>query len=152
MSVPKFNDVIVSITNGVGTIKLNRPKALNSFGGTLMLDIVGGLRYLNNHPDTYFTVITGEGRFFSSGADVKATGGRPSNPNMADHEKKVAFTSQYSLAVELLRSLIDHKKVLVLALNGPGVGGGAAWFTGVCEYLLSKCPGLKMSVLTCIGS
>lgn len=23
--------------------------------------------------------------------------------------------------------MIDHKKVLVLALNGPGVGGGAAW-------------------------
>lgn len=31
----------------------------------------------------------------------------------------------------MLRSMIDHKKVLVLALNGPGVGGGAAWFPGV---------------------
>jgi hypothetical protein len=29
--------------------------------------------------------------------------------------------------IELLRSMIDHKKVLVLAMNGPGVGGGAAW-------------------------
>ena len=30
------------------------------------------------------------------------------------------------LDIELLRSIIDHKKVFVLALNGPGVGGGAA--------------------------
>ena len=35
--------------------------------------------------------------------------------------------------VELVRSLIDHKKVLVLALNGPGVGAGASWFQGVSD-------------------
>lgn len=30
---------------------------------------------LNEHPDTIFTVLTGEGRFFSAGADVKAVAG-----------------------------------------------------------------------------
>ena len=35
--------------------------------------------------------------------------------------------------MELMRSMIDHKKVLVLAMNGPGVGAGAAWFQGVCD-------------------
>ena len=99
-----------------------------------MIDIVAALRDLNNHPDTIFTVITGEGRFFSAGADVKATGGaEPETAN--DAEKKVAFMSRYSLAVEMLRSMIDHKKVLVLGLNGPGVGGGAAWFPGVGKLL-----------------
>jgi peroxisomal 3,2-trans-enoyl-CoA isomerase len=29
--------------------------------------------------------------------------------------------------------MIDHKKVLVLALNGPGVGAGASWFQGVSD-------------------
>jgi Delta3-Delta2-enoyl-CoA isomerase len=29
------------------------------------------LRELNEHPDTIFTVLTGVGRFFSSGADVR---------------------------------------------------------------------------------
>ena len=51
--------------------QLNRPKALNSFGGTLMIDLIGALRELDEHPTTVFTVLTGEGRFFSSGADVK---------------------------------------------------------------------------------
>lgn len=32
--------------------------------------------------------------------------------------------------MELVKSIIDHKKVVVLALNGPGVGAGAAWFQG----------------------
>ena len=36
-----------------------------------MIEVVAAVRELNNHPDTVFTVLTGEGRFFSSGADVK---------------------------------------------------------------------------------
>jgi len=38
----------------------------------------------------------------------------------------------------MLRSIIDHTKVFVLALNGPGVGGGAAWFTGVSDIVLAS--------------
>jgi peroxisomal 3,2-trans-enoyl-CoA isomerase len=36
-----------------------------------MNDTIAALRELNEHPQTVFTVITGEGRFFSAGADVK---------------------------------------------------------------------------------
>lgn len=53
------------------TRQFNRPKALNSFGGTLVVDTIAAIRELNEHPDTVFTVLTGEGRFFSSGADVR---------------------------------------------------------------------------------
>ena len=35
------------------------------------MDIIAAIRELNEHPDTVFTVLTGEGRFFSSGADVR---------------------------------------------------------------------------------
>ena len=41
-------------------------------------------------------------------------------------------------AQELLRSMIDHRKVLILALNGPAVGGGAAWFPGVADIVLAS--------------
>jgi peroxisomal 3,2-trans-enoyl-CoA isomerase len=34
--------------------------------------------------------------------------------------------------------MIDHRKVLVLALNGPAVGGGAAWFPGVADIVLAS--------------
>lgn len=36
-----------------------------------------------------------------------------------------------------MRSVIDHKKVFILALNGPGVGGGAAWFQGLADIVLA---------------
>jgi peroxisomal 3,2-trans-enoyl-CoA isomerase len=41
-------------------------------------------------------------------------------------------------ALELLRSMIDHQKVLILALNGPAVGAGAAWFPGIADIVLAS--------------
>jgi len=133
----KYEDVVVTVSDRIGTIKLNRPKSLNAFGGNLMLDCVAGLRELNDHPDTVITVITGEGRFFSAGADVREQRA-PEDPSSSPVSRKIAFMSRYTLAVEMLRSMIDHKKVLVVALNGPAVGGGAAWFPGVADILLAS--------------
>jgi len=36
-----------------------------------MAETIDAVRVLNEHPDTVFTVLTGAGRFFSSGADVR---------------------------------------------------------------------------------
>lgn len=47
-----------------------------------------------------------------------------------DGEKKVYWQQHIAIGTELVRSLIEHKKVLVLAMNGPGVGAGASWFQG----------------------
>ncbi|KAK6365662.1 putative secondary metabolism biosynthetic enzyme [Exophiala oligosperma] len=138
----KYTDIVFEIRGQIGMIKFNRPKSLNSLGGNLRMDILTALRELNEHPDTVFTVITGEGRFFCSGADVLAA-------------KKVAYMARFSegimfeyaflpasrshhTAVELMRSMINHKKVLVVALNGPAVGAGAAWFPPVADILLAS--------------
>lgn len=40
--------------------------------------------------------------------------------------------------MEMLRSLITHRKVLVIALNGPAVGGGAAWFPAVADIVFAS--------------
>lgn len=59
------------VSNIPNIAQFNRPKSLNSFGGDLIQNTISALRLLNEHPETIFTVITGEGRFFSAGADVK---------------------------------------------------------------------------------
>jgi peroxisomal 3,2-trans-enoyl-CoA isomerase len=40
--------------------------------------------------------------------------------------------------MEMLRMLISHRKVVVVALNGPAVGGGAAWFPAVADIVLAS--------------
>lgn len=37
-----------------------------------------------------------------------------------------------------MRSIIDHTKVFILALNGPAVGAGAAWFPGVADIVFAS--------------
>jgi peroxisomal 3,2-trans-enoyl-CoA isomerase len=70
-----------------------------------MLDTIAAFRELDNHPDTIFTVLTGEGRFFSAGADVKAVSSQET-PTFANHaEKKVHFLSRFA-AGKLLTSSI----------------------------------------------
>lgn len=36
-----------------------------------------------------------------------------------------------------MRSMIDHKKIFVLALNGPAVGAGATWFQGLADIFIA---------------
>ncbi|KAL1612737.1 hypothetical protein SLS60_000966 [Paraconiothyrium brasiliense] len=135
----QYNDIKFEIKGKIGVIKFNRPKALNSFGGTLITDVIAALRELNEHPDTVFTVLTGEGRFFSAGADVRGAGALSQTKEYKNAgEKKLAFLHNFTYAHELLRSMIDHRKVLILALNGPGVGGGAAWFPGIADIVLAS--------------
>lgn len=52
-------------------------------------------------------------------------------------EKKLAFLAHLAFPLEIMRSVIDHPKVFVLALNGPGVGGGASWFQGLADIVLA---------------
>lgn len=52
---------------------------------------------------------------------------------------------------ELFRLLIDHRKVFVLAFNGPGVGGGAAWFTGLADIVLAASGGYLQVPFNSLG-
>ena len=51
--------------------QFNRPKSLNAFGGNMVPETINAIRELNENPNTVFTVLTGEGRFFCAGADVR---------------------------------------------------------------------------------
>jgi len=133
----KYEDVIVEKKGQIGIIKLNRPKSLNSFGGKLMAEMIHAIKSFDSDPETVFTVLTGEGRFFSAGADVRGSGLDAETTYANETEKKLAYMLKFSPALEMLRSIIDHKKVFVLALNGPGVGGGGAWFQGIADIVLA---------------
>ncbi|KAK6366851.1 hypothetical protein LTS17_010402 [Exophiala oligosperma] len=158
--MPQYNysDIKFQIKGKIGIIQFNRPKSLNSFGGRLIIDTIHALRVLDNHPDTVFTVVTAAGRFFSSGADVKAESERGGQFYHSDAEKKLAIVNQISGNTQLVSSLILHRKVLVLAMNGPAVGGGAAWFQGVADIVLAstttwlQCPFSALALVPEFGS
>jgi len=66
-----FQCIIFEKRQGIATIKLNRPKVLNAMNKQLWLDIQSALVDAKNDPAIKVLVITGEGRAFSTGADLK---------------------------------------------------------------------------------
>ncbi|EOA81286.1 hypothetical protein ACJQWK_10650 [Exserohilum turcicum] len=151
-----YTDIKFEIRGQIGIITLNRPKVLNTFGGNLLADVVKALRVLDAHPDTVFTVLTGAGRFFSAGADITMFGDKVEYAD--ETAKRIATMNRFSLSRELMQQMIDHKKVFVLALNGPGVGGGSAWFPGVADIILAsstawlQCPFSSLALVPEQGS
>ncbi|KXS22480.1 ClpP/crotonase [Gonapodya prolifera JEL478] len=137
----KYQDIEVTTTGGIRWIKWNRPKSLNAFGGQLIPETAQALRDADADPNVVFTVLTGEGRFLSSGADVRQVGSRRTDAPAADAHVQAQKTFQvggFSTSLELMRLLVDHKKVLIVAMNGPAVGAGAAWFIGVADLVFAS--------------
>jgi 2-(1,2-epoxy-1,2-dihydrophenyl)acetyl-CoA isomerase len=74
MSVLELDTVQCTSDNGVGTITLNRPEALNAWIRRLGDDMLAALDHHAADPDVRVIVFTGAGRAFSAGADLKASG------------------------------------------------------------------------------
>ena len=58
---------------GAAKIELNRPETRNAWNTQFAVDVVGALRAAGDDPGVRAVVITGAGRGFSSGADLKAS-------------------------------------------------------------------------------
>ncbi len=65
--------------DGVALITLNRPDSLNAMGGDLMLLLAKYLAQCSKDADIRAVVLTGAGRAFCAGGDVKGMAGRPTS-------------------------------------------------------------------------
>lgn len=101
----------------VRTIVLNRPERLNAFNNELVVDFAAALQAAASDPEVSVVLLTGAGRAFSAGADLKEIA-----EHMADPEANRDVES--SGFVKLIETLTDLPKPLIAAVNGVGVGFG----------------------------
>jgi 2-(1,2-epoxy-1,2-dihydrophenyl)acetyl-CoA isomerase len=113
--------VLWEARDGVGYVTLNRPETLNAwiptFGGALK-DIFEGPAA---EPDVRAVLVTGAGRGFSSGADLKA--GFDADPEDGGPNVRKELHEVYHPAIVAIRRL---PKPVVTAVNGPAVGIGCS--------------------------
>lgn len=117
----------------VAIITLNRPSRLNAMNQPLYYRISCLMRDIANDPTVSVTVITGEGRFFSAGADVTTTrmGADATDKDASRADILRGFVANN---LDITRSFYTHPKILVGALNGPTVGLSAA-LLGFCDFI-----------------
>ena len=72
-----FSEIIVEKSDGVITITMNRPQALNAITTTMLTELKQAFDDAGNDPQIGVVVLTGMGRSFSAGVDLKVLGKLP---------------------------------------------------------------------------
>lgn len=109
--------VCVDDQDHVRTIVLNRPERLNAFSNELVDDLAMALQDAASDPEVSVVLLTGAGRAFSAGADLKEIAEHMASPGANRDVESSAF-------VGLIETLTDFPKPLIAAVNGVGVGFG----------------------------
>jgi len=110
------------VRDDVATIELNRPEALNAWNAQLGADLLAALRRAGQDDAARAIVITGAGRAFSSGADLKDFSGGDATPEGRPDVYKT-LTERYHPIMHAIR---DMPKPVLAAVNGPAVGIGCS--------------------------
>ena len=107
------------MASGIATITLNRPERLNALTFEVYRELTDTFAALRDNNDVRVVVITGTGRAFCSGGDVKDIIGELFSRNV---EGLLEFTR---MTCELVRNIRLLPKPVIASLNGTTAGAGA---------------------------
>lgn len=125
--------VLLEVQNNIATVTLNRPDALNSLNTQLRLDLTEAFNRVNQDDDIRVAILTGNGRAFCAGMDLKeaaqrgavgqrSAGGAPSAPG--------ANQGGATLGMNVIKPMIG-------AINGAAAGAGLGLALS-CDILIAS--------------
>jgi 2-(1,2-epoxy-1,2-dihydrophenyl)acetyl-CoA isomerase len=115
----EYETVNVHRDGAAATIELNRPETLNAWNTQLGHDLLAAVTAVAEDDDVRAVVVTGAGRAFSAGADLRdlsadrTAGGHP--------DVRRVLTERYHPIITTIRTM---PKPVLAAVNGPAVGIG----------------------------
>lgn len=121
-----MSDVVLSEKKGnVGLITINRPDALNAVNTAVMDGIISKTKLLDEDPDIGCIVITGEGKAFIAGADIK---------EMQEKSYMDMFLADKQSQWE---GFANTRTPIIAAVNGFALGGGCE-LAMMCDIILAS--------------
>ncbi len=130
--------VLQTTDNGVSWITLNRPQAMNALAPDQRERVIRLLEGASGDPLVRAVVITGTGRAFCAGADLRATPAPSPDTSRTPGERiagDVARTVQRG-AQRLIAAVLDCEKPVIAAVNGTAAGIGAH-LAFACDVVLA---------------
>ncbi len=102
--------------HGILWVTLNRPDVLNAANARMHTELVELWPLIHRDPQVSVAVVTGAGRAFSAGGDLQLV-----EDAHRDYEETVRILEE---ARELVYNVLNCRKPIVSAINGPAVGAG----------------------------
>lgn len=113
----------------IAWITLNRPSVLNALNRTLWSEIYENLDKAEKDSEIRAVIITGAGRAFCAGDDIKEVA------NLETEEEMKAFFLNF--AVPAITKIVQLPKPIVAAVNGPAYGGGCE-IAMLCDLVIAS--------------
>ncbi len=117
-----YDDILFSVDDGIALIRFNRPQALNAMTLRLLDETRDALSRCAADDAVRAVVLTGEGRAFSTGADLIANTTSPPIGADGKLDLGLALETTYNPLVMQMRAL---PKPIIAAVNGPAAGAAA---------------------------
>jgi len=136
-----YETLVYSLEEGVCTIKLNRPDVFNAFNDQLSFDMIDALKNAGRDEQVRVVIITGEGKAFCSGQDLKAVAGQK-NRSLSDSVRK-----RYNPMIKLVREM---PKPVIARLNGVAAGAGCS-LALACDLIVAAEEATLIEVFINIG-
>ena len=118
----KFEQVLYDKGDGIATITLNRPERMNAFTRQMLDEWYAALQDAHLDPDVRAIILTGAGRGFCTGADVRAGAAE----GLMQRERSLAENRNFlrDSVQRIPRLLALMEKPYIAAVNGAAVGAG----------------------------
>ncbi len=103
------------VSEGVATLTLNRPESLNALNSQMRRELLAALKGIARDDGVRAVILTGEGRGFCSGADLRGGSG--------ERDFRQVLEREYN---PLIRAIRELPKPVIAAVNGVAAGAGVS--------------------------
>lgn len=135
-----FECLLLEKKDGVATISLNRPDRYNAFNDQLSFELQDALKDLSRDKEVRCVVLTGAGKAFCSGQDLKT-----------DRGSKVDFESSLKKRYNpIIRAMRNMEKPIICKLNGVAAGAGCS-LALACDIIVASENASLIEVFVNIG-
>lgn len=124
-------DLIESVEDGIATLTLNRPDRLNALSTEMLAGLQEALPRLGHDPDIGVIVLTGAGRGFCAGGDVKSMASRHEGRTFEQRLEDLRLREGVVLTIRTL------PKVVIAMVNGPAMGAGLG-LAAACDFRIAS--------------
>lgn len=136
-----YNFLKYELNNGVARVTLNRPEVYNALNDEITFELQDALKTIAKDEQVRVVVLTGEGKAFCSGQDLKASSAQ---------EKRSFLDSLHKRYNPIIRAMRNLPKPIVCRLNGVAAGAGCS-LALACDIIVAAEEATLIEVFINIG-